>query len=66
KASQCPSSKSPHAVRRGAATHWLNEDLPERVVSDRANMSPEILRKHYDRRSPRDRMEQRRGYLDNI
>ena len=66
KASQCPSSKSPHAVRRGAVTHWLSEDLPERFVSDRANMSPEILRAHYDRRSPRDRMEQRRGYLDNI
>lgn len=66
KASQCPSSKSPHAVRRGAVTHWLGEDLPERFVSDRANMSPEILRAHYDRRSPRARMEQRRGYLDNI
>ena len=66
RASECPDSKSPHTVRRGAVTHWLSEDLPERFVSDRANMSPEILRRHYDRRSPRTRMEQRRGYLDNI
>lgn len=65
-ASKCPSSVSPHAVRRGAITHWLGSDVPEPVVSDRANASPEILREHYDRRSDQDKMEQRREYLGNI
>ncbi len=66
KASKCPSSMSPHALRRGAITHWLSSDMPETVVSDRGNVSPEILSKHYDRRSERKKMEQRRQFLDNI
>ncbi|TKX52162.1 site-specific integrase, partial [Halorubrum sp. SS7] len=36
------------------------------VVSDRANVTPGVLDEHYDRRSQRKRMEQRRGFLDNI
>ncbi|WP_338727008.1 site-specific integrase [Haladaptatus sp. DJG-WS-42] len=63
--SRCPSSRSPH-VRRGAITYWLSEDVPERVVSDRANVSPDVIEKHYDQRGERDKMEQRRGFLDNI
>jgi len=63
---RCPSSVSTHAVRRGAITQWLGSDVPEPVVSDRANASPEILREHYDRRSDHEKMEQRRDYLSNI
>lgn len=65
-ASRYPSSVSPHAVRRGAITHWLASDVPESVVSDRANVSTGVLDKHYDRRSEREKMEQRREYLTNI
>ena len=65
-ASKCPDSKSPHTVRRGAVTYWLGEDLPERFISDRCDMSIEILRKHYDGRSLREQMEQRRRYLDKF
>lgn len=64
--SQCPSNRSPHGVRRGAITHWLSQDVPEQVVSDRANVSPDVIEKHYDQREPRDKMEQRRDFLDNI
>jgi hypothetical protein len=66
KASRCPSSVSPHAIRRGSITHHLSEDVPEKVVGDRMNVSLDVLEKHYDRRSERQKTEQRRGYLDNI
>lgn len=65
-ASKCPSSISPHAVRRGAITHWLESDVPEPIVSARANVSTEVLDKHYDRRTERKKMEQRRKYLDQV
>jgi integrase len=65
-ASKCPSSVSPHAIRRGSITHSLNSDMPDRVVSDRANVSPKVIEQHYDRRTEQERMEQRRDYLDNL
>lgn len=66
KASRCPSSVSPHAIRRGSITHHLSEDVPETVVSDRMNVSPDILEKHYDRRKEREKAEQRRYYLQDL
>lgn len=64
--STCPSSASPHAVRRGSIMHHLSEDVPEKVVSDRMNVGPVVLDKHYDKRSERQKVEQRQDYLDNI
>lgn len=66
KASRCPSSLSPHAIRRGAITSWLNSDVPETVVIERANVSGAVIDKHYDRRSEREKMNQRRKYLDDL
>lgn len=63
---KCDSSVSPHAVRRGSITFFLRHDMPEEMVSDRADVSKDVLRKHYDRRSQEEKMEQRRSYLDNI
>lgn len=65
RASKCPSSRSPHDVRSGRVTAYAREDVPRRVVSDRLNASEEILDKHYDRRSKRERANQRRDYLPN-
>lgn len=65
-ASQCPSSVSVHAVRRGSITHSLNSDMPDKVVSDRANVSQRVIEQHYDRRTEREKMEQRRDYLENL
>jgi site-specific recombinase XerD len=63
---ECPSSVSPHAIRRGSITHSLNSDMPENATSDRANVSEMVLEQHYDRRTKREKMEQRREYLDDL
>ncbi|POG54857.1 tyrosine-type recombinase/integrase [Haloferax marisrubri] len=65
-ASKCPSSVSPHDVRRGSITHFLSRDVPEKVVSDRMNVGQQVLSKHYDQRTEEQKVEQRRGYLNNI
>jgi site-specific recombinase XerD len=66
KASKCPSSVSPHAIRRGSITYHLSEDVPDKVVSDRMNVSLDVIEKHYDRRSEQEKADQRRNYLDNV
>lgn len=63
-ASKCPSSRSPHDIRRGSITEYLREEVPKTVVSDRANVAPDILDKHYNRMTEEERMEQRREYFD--
>lgn len=65
-AGKCPSSVSPHPFRRGAITHYLQNDVPETAVSGRANVTPDVIDKHYDQRSQQEKMEQRRKYLDDI
>ncbi|WP_207588484.1 site-specific integrase [Halomontanus rarus] len=66
RAFDCPESVSSHAVRRGSITHHLQSDVPSEVVSARANVGPEVLDKHYDQRSEKSKMEQRRKFLQNI
>lgn len=63
---KCENSVSPHAIRRGSITHFLRNDLPAKVVSDRADVSEDVLNKHYDSRGEKEKMEQRRDYLENI
>ncbi|WP_254522648.1 hypothetical protein [Natrinema caseinilyticum] len=65
-ASNCPSSVTPHPIRRGYTTHLLQAGVPVDVVSDRCNVSPKVIDRHYDVRSEEDKMRQRREVLDEI
>jgi integrase len=62
----CPEAVSPHAIRRGSITHFLTEGVPVEIVSDRMNVSRDVLDEHYDERTEEVKLEQRRGYLDTI
>lgn len=60
----CPSTVPPHDVRRGAITNFLADDVPETAVSDRADVSKQVLDEHYDKRSQEQKSEQRRQYFE--
>jgi len=62
----CPSSVSPHPVRRGAITHHLEADVPKPVVSDRMDVGMDVIDRHYDQRGERKKAAQRRQYLKDI
>lgn len=62
----CPSSVSPHDIRRSSLTHALRKDAPVPAVSDRADVSADVLDKHYNQMTDIEKMEQRRGYFENI
>lgn len=63
---KCPEAVNPHAIRRGSITHFLSQDVPVEIVGDRMNVSRDVLDKHYDKRSAKVKLEQRRNYLENI
>lgn len=67
KASQCPSSRSPHQVRTGAVTWMLNRGVPLETVARWVNASPETIKRHYDKPDMEDEMEKRlRPHLDRL
>lgn len=65
-ASKCPSSLSPHPLRRAAITYHLNRDWPKEKLSERANVSVSILEEHYDARTEDEKVAARKRFLDNM
>jgi integrase len=58
-ACKCPSTRSPHDLRKARVTKYRNDGVPRGIVSDRLNASTDILDKHYDRASKRERADRR-------
>lgn len=50
-ASQCPDSVSPHPIRRGRITWHLNQGALPQMISEMYDVTPEVIKKHYDERS---------------
>ncbi|MCU4799720.1 site-specific integrase [Halobacteria archaeon HArc-gm2] len=64
--SRCPSARSPHGIRRGSITHHLNQDVSPEIVSERCDVSLEVLYEHYDVRTNREKMAVRKKQLEQI
>ncbi|WP_238992758.1 tyrosine-type recombinase/integrase [Halorubrum distributum] len=67
-AQRCPSSVSPHPIRRSAITAWLNEGHAKELLSGRMNVSSKTLDKHYDARTESEKRELRKeafGMIDS-
>ncbi|WP_435183213.1 site-specific integrase [Halobellus sp. EA9] len=63
--SKCPSARSPHGWRRGSITDHLARGVSPEVVSERMNVSLDVLYRHYDARQPDEMMAVRREHLQN-
>ena len=63
KAPACPSSVSLHPIRKGSISNHLNEGWPKEQLSQRADVSVDVLEKHYDLRSEERKRENRKEYL---
>jgi len=66
KAFGCPSSKSLHPIRRGSITHHLNSGWPKQKVSERCDVSLDVLETHYNKQTKEDERQQRKKYVEQL
>ena len=64
--SGCPSSVSPHPIRRSAIMHHLNSDVSKSIASERMAVSVDTLEEHYDARSREEKRKARENELRGI
>lgn len=65
-ASKWPSSQSPPTLRFGEATKNLNDGMPEELASDRMDMTPEVLRDHYNAQTEEDKRSLQREFINDF
>jgi site-specific recombinase XerD len=64
--SKCPSSRSPHSIRHTYITQKRRDGVPKEILSDRCDVSEEILDKHYDERTPEEKRKRRKKILEEL
>ncbi|AAV46393.1 phage integrase [Haloarcula marismortui ATCC 43049] len=64
--SACPSSVSPHPIRRSAIHHHLNSNVSKSIASERMAVSVDTLEEHYDARSREEKRQARQNELTNL
>jgi len=57
--SKCPSARSPHDVRKARVTKYRNDGISRGLVSEELDASEDVLDKHYDRASRREKASRR-------
>jgi integrase len=63
-ASECPSSRPPYALRHSYISKQRQKGLRAKTLSERCDVSEEVIEKHYDERTPEERREFRRRQLE--
>jgi site-specific recombinase XerD len=66
KSGGCPSSISPHSIRRSAITAHLDQGTPKEILSERAAVNVDTLEEHYDNRSSESARTTRQGYIEDL
>lgn len=65
-ASECPSSHTPHPLRRWSIEHQIESGVSKELLSDRVDVSVPVLNKHYDTRSKERKRKHRLEVLEKI
>jgi len=65
-ASKCPSSYSPHPLRRWSIENQIDRGVPKELLSDRVDVSVPVLNEHYDTRSKERKRKHRLKLLEKI
>lgn len=65
-ASKCPSSKSPHTSRKGYITEEAKAGTPDDFLSERCDVSEEVLEKHYKQLNEAEKRKLRQKILEAI
>mgnify|MGYP006273886815 CR=1 FL=1 len=64
-ASKCPTSEAPHAAKHGYLTEMRRREVPKEVLSERCDVSEEIIEEVYDERSVEEKRDYRREVLED-
>ena len=59
----CRNNVSAHPIRRGTITHLLRNEIPINVISSRFDVSPTVIKQHYDGRDEEERRNTRRRVI---
>jgi hypothetical protein len=54
----------PHSIRRSALIYWAKGSHSKELVSDRMDVSPDVLEEHYDQRTEEEKRQLRRELFE--